>query len=94
MWDGIEPVGGVYMADEIKREGHLANSSYYDAGGVSVLDIWKSKMSKEEFEGLCKGMIIKYICRAGVKDPTKEVEDLKKTKQYLEWLIESKEESK
>jgi hypothetical protein len=39
-------------------------------------------------------MIIKYICRAGVKDPTKEVEDLKKTKQYLEWLIESKEESK
>ena len=66
-------------------------SSYYDIGGVSVLDIWKSKLTKEEFEGLCKGNVIKYVCRAGVKDSKKEVEDLKKAKEYLEWLIESKE---
>lgn len=65
--------------------------SYYDEGGVSVLEIWNSKLTKEELAGLFLGNVIKYVCRAGKKDPKKEVEDLKKAKQYLEWLIELKE---
>lgn len=64
------------------------NSSYYDKGGVSVLSIWKSKLSHEQLCGLYKGNVIKYVCRAGEKDANKEVEDLEKAKQYLEWLIE------
>lgn len=75
----------------ISREGMLANSSYYDQGGVAVLDIWKSKLTNEEFCGMCKGTAIKYLCRAGKKDPKKEVEDLKKAQQYLAWLVEAKE---
>lgn len=65
--------------------------SHYDVGGVSVLEIWKSKLTPSEFQGLCKGNVIKYVCRAGFKNPKKEVEDLKKANQYLEWLIEAKE---
>lgn len=66
----------------------MNNSSYYDKGGVSVLSIWKSKLTHEQLCGLYKGNIIKYVCRAGSKDPNKEIEDLEKAKQYLEWLIE------
>ena len=31
----------------------------------------------------CRGNAVKYIVRAGLKDPTKEVEDLKKAIFYL-----------
>lgn len=65
--------------------------SYYDKGGVSVKDIWTGKLTHEELCGLYKGNVIKYICRAGIKNPTQEIDDLKKAKQYLEWLIEEKE---
>lgn len=64
------------------------SSNYYDKGGVSVIDIWKSKLTIEEFRGLCKGNVIKYVLRAGVKSD-KEKEDFEKAEQYLRWLIES-----
>lgn len=31
--------------------------------------------------------VLKYICRAGKKDPAKEIEDLKKARFYLDWEI-------
>jgi hypothetical protein len=31
----------------------------------------------------CRGNAVKYIARAGVKDPRKELEDLKKAQWYL-----------
>lgn len=34
------------------------------------------------------GNVVKYICRAGRKDPTTEVEDLKKAMFYLKRWIE------
>lgn len=36
----------------------------------------------------CLGNVLKYIIRAGKKDPSKEIEDLKKAKVYLEREIE------
>ena len=34
--------------------------------------------------GFCLGNTVKYIARAGHKDPTKTVEDLKKARWYLD----------
>lgn len=34
-----------------------------------------------------RGSAIKYICRGGLKDPGKEMEDLEKAKQYIEFEI-------
>ena len=31
-----------------------------------------------------KGNVVKYVCRAGRKDPTTTVEDLKKAREYLD----------
>ena len=34
--------------------------------------------------GFCLGNVVKYVSRAGKKDPLKELEDLEKAKWYLE----------
>lgn len=36
----------------------------------------------------CRGSAMKYIVRAGKKDPTKEVEDLKKARWFINHAIE------
>ena len=66
-------------------------SNYYDAGGLSVVDIWKAKLTKEELRGLFKGNVIKYLLRAGKKKKNSAVKDLNKAKDYLENLIETYE---
>ena len=42
--------------------------------------------------GFCLGNTVKYISRAGKKDPSKHIEDLKKAKWYLEREINKLEE--
>ena len=37
--------------------------------------------------GFCLGNAVKYIARAGKKDPAKRVEDLKKARWYLDYYI-------
>ena len=37
--------------------------------------------------GFCLGNTVKYISRAGKKDPAKEIEDLEKARFYLEYHI-------
>jgi hypothetical protein len=60
-------------------------SRYNTVGGKQVIDLLKDELlTKEEYEGFLKGNIIKYVLRK--KDV---MLDLKKAKQYLEWLIES-----
>lgn len=63
--------------------------SHYQVGGMQLLDIWKAKLSLEEFKGLCKGNILKYVIRSDHKNG---IEDLKKARVYLNWLIEAEEE--
>lgn len=46
---------------------------------IKVIAAWKL--------GFCLGNTIKYISRAGKKDPEKYIEDLEKAKFYLEYKI-------
>ena len=48
-------------------------------------------MSPSGFQDYCKGNVMKYIWRWRDKNG---IEDLKKAKVYLEWLIESEEKEK
>ena len=52
--------------------------SHYTQGKIECSDFIMDK--KLNF---CRGNAVKYIVRAGLKDPTKEVEDLKKAIFYL-----------
>ncbi len=51
---------------------------------IKVIDNWQL--------GFNLGNTIKYISRAGKKDPKKQLEDLKKAKFYLDYHIKSLEE--
>lgn len=61
------------------------NPEHYKCGKIEVIDIMRDQLSKEEFKGFCKGLIIKYICRADHKNG---LEDYKKAQWYLNKLIE------
>ncbi len=68
--------------------GDVYNPRYYKAPGVSetcdVITAWGL--------GYALGNVVKYISRAGKKDPGTELEDLKKARWYLEHRIRQLEE--
>ena len=48
---------------------------------INVIEAWDLNF--------CLGNVVKYVARAGKKDPTKEIEDLKKAAWYLNRHIET-----
>jgi len=63
-------------ADSQETVNHPA---YYHANTIEVLDvIWAWKLNYN------RGCVVKYIARAGLKDPSREVEDLQKAINYIE----------
>jgi len=52
---------------------------HYKSGKFDV--IWFIQKYNLSF---CIGNVVKYVTRAGVKDPTKTLEDLEKAKEYLQ----------
>ena len=63
-------------------------SHYQLLNNVEVIDVIKSILGKEGFISYCHGNIIKYILRANKKNG---IQDMKKAKVYLEWLIKESE---
>lgn len=60
----------------------VSHPAHYCDGGIETLDFILAK--KLDF---LTGQVVKYISRAGKKDPEKELEDLKKARFYLERKI-------
>lgn len=58
--------------------------STYEA--IKVIDAWKLDFAL--------GNAVKYIARAGKKDPTKEIEDLRKARWYLDHRITQLEKAR
>lgn len=54
--------------------------SHYASGGVEVIDALEAWGLDRDF---CLGNVVKYVARAGKKDPSKLTEDLKKARWYL-----------
>lgn len=68
-------------------DGDIINHpSHYTDGNIEVIDYIEDKKF-----GYHLGNAIKYISRAGKKDPSKETEDLRKAVWYIERYIELKE---
>lgn len=64
------------MEDNINHPKH-----YTYKNGIECIQI-------TELFNFCRGNAIKYIFRAGEKDPSKEIEDLKKAVWYIEREIQ------
>lgn len=70
------------MSDPVNHPSH-----YQHHNGVECIQV-------VEHMNFCRGNAIKYIWRAGEKDPTKELEDLKKARWYLDREITRIERTK
>lgn len=67
------------MKDMINHPAHYGGKDNpYEA--IKVIDAWDLDF--------CLGNVVKYISRAGKKDPSKELEDLEKALFYLNHEIE------
>lgn len=63
--------------------------SHYTDGNIEVIDFIEDKRLNYH-----RGNAVKYICRAGKKDPAKEVEDLQKAAWYINREIQRLEAQK
>lgn len=61
-------------SDSVSHPPHYANGW---SNGAEVIDL-------TEHLSFCAGNVVKYVCRAGRKDPDKYVEDLEKAQWYLD----------
>ena len=64
----------------------VEHPAYYTSGGIECIEAIKASMVTDSFQDYCKGNIIKYIWRWRSKGG---VEDLKKARVYLDWMIQS-----
>lgn len=75
-------VAGSHPSKWISISDPVLHPSHYNKGTIEVWDFisdWKLNFDR--------GNAIKYICRAGEKDPTKEIQDLEKAIAYIEHEI-------
>lgn len=59
---------------------------HYTSGKIEVIQYLKDKLTPEQFQGFCRGNVLKYVSRYELKDG---IQDLEKAAVYLNWLIES-----
>lgn len=62
---------------------NIDHPKHYNQGSIEVIDYIEDKNL-----GFNLGNTVKYISRAGIKDPTKTIEDLEKACWYLKREIE------
>lgn len=74
--------------EDIPENDHVNHPNHYCQGGIECIKAIEASMPPEGFQDYCKGNVLKYIWRWRDKAG---VEDLKKARVYLNWLIESAE---
>lgn len=65
---------------------NVNHPEHYTDGNIEVIDYIEDKQL-----GFHLGNVVKYISRAGKKDPTTKKEDLEKAKWYLDRYIDTLE---
>lgn len=71
-----------------KKNDTINHPSHYTRGKIEVWDF-----IIDQNLNYCCGTVVKYLCRAGYKDPSKHVEDLKKARAFLDREIKRVEGS-
>jgi hypothetical protein len=67
----------------VSVDSNVSHPKHYNQGKFEVIEV-----IEDQKLGFHLGNALKYICRAGKKDPNKVVEDLQKAKWYIERQIE------
>jgi hypothetical protein len=80
-----------YIPEECNSEEEhdaVHHPNHYCQGGIECIKAIEASMTPTGFQDYCKGNVVKYIWRWRDKAG---IEDLKKARVYLDWLIESAE---
>lgn len=79
-----------FLSDENEPEEDVVNhpKHYKLANGIEAIDLMEMTSTAPEFVGHLRNTALKYIIRAGYKDPSKYVQDLDKAKWYITKLQE------
>lgn len=72
------------MDENIEKRDVITRPQHYNSGGIEPI-----KYIQSHKMGFCDGNVVKYVTRFKYKGSP--IEDLKKAKQYLDWLIETEE---
>lgn len=80
---------GLKLKEETTMSDLIDNQAHYKNQGVEPIELMRANFTKEEYAGFLQGNVLKYMLRYKNKNG---IEDLKKAKTYLTWLI--KEEIK
>lgn len=86
-----EPIPSAdFSPEDFEPEEDVVNhpKHYKLASGVEAIDLMEMTSTAPEFVGHLRNTALKYIIRAGYKDPSKYVQDLDKAKWYITKLQE------
>lgn len=75
------------LYESFEQQNSVSSPSHYNRGTIQPIDFIKDQNLSYDL-----GCVVKYICRAGFKDPNKHEEDLRKAITYLEHEINSLKE--
>jgi hypothetical protein len=67
----------------------MIRPEHYQTGQQQPIEYMENSFTQEEYDGFCKGNIIKYVSRFRSKNG---LEDLKKAQTYLQFLIDTYKE--
>ena len=84
-WDRASKTatGKLYHPQD-RHANSVTNPEHYNKGGIEAIDYIKQQLG-EGFGDYCSGNVMKYLHRYKYKNG---IEDLRKARQYLDWLIE------
>lgn len=75
-------------ADENMAVDVVNHPKHYEVwDGLEAKEIVRMLLTEEEYNGWCKGNLIKYRMRAGLKNPQKIVEDIEKAEWFKRELM-------
>lgn len=70
---------------EVPKMSTVSHPAHYNKGKIEVIEFIEDQGLGRPF---CRGNAIKYLSRAGKKDPNKEIEDLEKARWYIQREVE------
>ena len=70
--------------DAVKND-NVNHPKHYLKGGLECIQVIEAQLTPQQYEGYLYGNVLKYMWRWPDKNG---LEDLRKAKHYLEWLIE------
>jgi len=94
--EGLENIGLPEITNEVEvelkksPEDMVNHPEHYDLKGLEVIEVIKKTMTYSDFTAYCHGNVIKYVLRCRKKGG---IQDLKKAKVYINYMLEAYKES-